>query len=1179
MKREPTVPKRENSCSPDPYGPRRKIISETLDLLKANFISNVDLQSVLDVEEDNYMVDSYLDPMTADDAFQQEEHQTFTFKVPIPKCKAPRYDDLCPTTILLSGTINNKDSSNKLLRILFDSGSRRTMIHQRVLPKGVTPQRLNEPAQMSTLAGTHTVRGAVQMKSIHLPELDKNRIIDRQDCLVFNSDCRYDMILGQDFLRKTGIDLRFSTGRVEWLGNDMPMRDPEWDKHNDTERILDQYGLDEEDEFFAEALGEDCFDSFLSQPILDPLYEQVEPAVVAKQQHHLTEEQQADLTAVLERHTKLFDGTLGKYPHKKMHIDVIDGAEPKHCRPYPVPRVHEGVFKRTLDDMVQRGVLEKQGTSEWAHPCFITPKKDGRARWIGDLRELNKVIKRRQYPLPIINDILRRRAGYKFFTKLDISMQYYTFELDDESKDLCTLVTPFGKYRYNRLPMGLKCSPDMAQEVMEHVLEGLNDCEVYIDDIGAFSNDWDGHLKLLDEILFRLKSNGFTVNPLKCEWAVKETDWLGYWLTPHGLKPWKKKIDAILQMDRPKNIKQMRSFLGAVNYYRDMWPRRAHVLQPLSERVGKSEFKWTEEMDKAFMAMKALIAADAMQRYPNHNKPFVIKTDASNYQMGAVVLQDNKPVAYWSRKLNPAQMNYTTMEKELLSIVMVLKEYRSMLLGADITVYTDHKNLTYANLNTERVLRWRLYLEEYSPKMVYIKGEENVLADAYSRVPRLDDISRLEGKNPTEPVSSKNDTSSHVDTFYSILDDLELLDCFLNLPDLEETEHNPLNYTWIQQEQQNDASLLALQERYPQRYITQAIGYQNIICHVKPGDPQTSWKIALPTTVITPVLRWYHQVLGHPGQRRLHAAMSQRYYHPELRKYCDRFQCDACQRHKLDGRGYGLLPERDVHGQPFNDVAVDLIGPWNIELGGQTYEFNALTCIDPVTNLVELTRIERKTSRNITRKFEQTWLARYPWPKNCIHDNGGEFTGVEFQRLLQRTNIKDKPTTSRNPTANAICERMHQTVGNVLRTLLYTNPPENLDEASDLVDDALATAMHAMRTNVATALGSSPGALVFSRDMFLDIPLIADWRVIKQRREQLVNESLRRNNTKRRNFDYEQGQRVLKKRHKPNKLGLRTEGPYDITRIHTNGTVTIQLRQGVTERINIRRVIPYHEPT
>ncbi len=207
---------------------------------------------------------------------------------------------------------------------------------------------------------------------------------------------------------------------------------------------------------------------------------------------------------------------------------------------------------------------------------------------------------------------------------------------------------------------------------------------------------------------------------------------------------------------------------------------------------------------------------------------------------------------------------------------------------------------------------------------------------------------------------------------------------------------------------------------------------------------------------------------------------------------------------------------------------MDLIGPWVVQVCGNPYEFDALTIINTVNNSVEQIKVDRKTSDIIARKYAQCWLSRYPWPQRCVHDPGGEFVRIEFQTLLQNCHIKDVCTSAKNPQSNAICKRMHQTVRNVLRTLLHGEPPQNITDAKEFVYEALSIAMHAMRAGIHSTLGSSPGNLVLNRDMFLNIPSIANWHAITQKREHLIDENLIRQNQKRRRYKYLPGQRILK---------------------------------------------------
>ena len=609
---------------------------------------------------------------------------------------------------------------------------------------------------------------------------------------------------------------------------------------------------------------------------------------------------------------------------------------------------------------------------------------------------------RRVYPLPVIHEVLQKRSGYKYFTKLDLTKFYYTLELDDESKDLCTIITPYGKYQYCRMPMGLACAPDFAQSVIEDVLQGLN-VETYIDDVAIFSNDFTEHLDLISKVCRRLEDAGLKINSTKCEWAVQETDFLGYWLTPTGLKPWRKKIEAVLKLAPPKNQAQVRSFLGAVTYYRTMWPRRSHLLSPLTRLTGKGKFIWDDACDKAFSIMKSLIAADTLMTYPDHNKPFEIYTDASDYQMGAAILQGNKPVAYWSRKFN--------------------------------------------TLNPQQVLRWRIYLEDFNPTFSYIEGKENVLADCFSRLPRMDKV--LEGKKG--PIDLKLETANkgkivrfqdlapqvdeddhfHVDPVHlqehmpcqfsccrkdtDVLpfvdfNDVEIMESFYNLPSLEDMR-NPSTIYNIQKHQFEDVEPNNKVNQQPERFQIQYVQGKAVICVGLDGN----WRVALPTALMNAMVQWYHRVLGHCGRERLYTTITNRFFAPGLKACVDAYVCDECQRYKLHGAGYGQLRPREARLIPWDEVAVDLIGPWKIELpNGKSTEIMALTCIDTVTNLVELIRIRNKTAKHVAQQFQDVWLSRYPRPNRCVHDNGGEFIGQDFQDVLQQWGIKDVATTVGN---------------------------------------------------------------------------------------------------------------------------------------------------------------------
>ena len=263
-----------------------------------------------------------------------------------------------------------------------------------------------------------------------------------------------------------------------------------------------------------------------------------------------------------------------------------------------------------VDRLVKAGILRKVNRSEWAAPTFIIPKKDKTVRFITDFRELNKRILRKPYPIPKIQDLLLKLEGFQYGTSLDLNMGYYHIELSPDSKKLCTIVLPWGKYEYNRLPMGLSNSPDIFQEKMSTLMDGLEFVRAYIDDLLILSTShWQDHLDKLDQVFIRLSRAGLKINAKKSFFGRSALEYLGYWITRTGIQPVPKKVSAIQNIATPKTTRDVRKFVGMVNYYRDMWIRRSDTLAPLTKLCSaKAKFQWTAEQQSAFDLMKKIIS-------------------------------------------------------------------------------------------------------------------------------------------------------------------------------------------------------------------------------------------------------------------------------------------------------------------------------------------------------------------------------------------------------------------------------------------------------------------------------------------------------------------------------------------------------------------------------------------
>lgn len=434
------------------------------------------------------------------------------------------------------------------------------------------------------------------------------------------------------------------------------------------------------------------------------------------------------------------------------HTDLIEhsiqlkpNSKPVFTKQYKLPEAHKREIQRQLEKMEAEGIIEKCAASKWNSPLLLVPKarKEGEEkqfRLVVDFRKLNEATVPIRFPIPHIDSIIDSFNGAKYFSTLDLNGAFYQIKLKEEDRQYTTFQNNYFTYHFRSMPQGLCTSPFTMQNGGNLLFNDLLDrgVKIYMDDIVIYTKTLEEHLELLQEIFTRLRKHNFKLKIEKCFFLKREFEFLGFIISEKGSLPNPNKTSCINKYPRPKNVVEIQRFLGLCNYYRKFIENFAKIAKPLYNLCGKDvPFIWNQSCENAFNNLKQAISSPPVLAFPDFNETFIVHTDASNFAVGTVLSQLEKPIQFASKTLNAAQRNYSTIEKELYAIIYALETFRHYLLGFEFILYCDHKPLIYlfnSKRHETKMYRWRLQLSDYTFKIIYKQGSQNTVADALSRI-------------------------------------------------------------------------------------------------------------------------------------------------------------------------------------------------------------------------------------------------------------------------------------------------------------------------------------------------------------------------------------------------------------------------------------------------------------
>ncbi len=440
-----------------------------------------------------------------------------------------------------------------------------------------------------------------------------------------------------------------------------------------------------------------------------------------------------------------FDKVLTNLPgntNVETHTIRETTQDPVRVKSYPIPYSLRETIRTEVKEMSHMGITRPSKSPYAAMPVLVD-KPDGSKRFCVSYKKLNAVTVFDGEPMPNPDDIYIKMRKKKFRSKIDLAKGYWQIRMDEESIEKTAFVTPDGLYEFVRMPFGLKNSAATFNRLMRKVLGDVENVGCFVDDVVIYTDTWDEHMKTLRIVLQKLKDAGLTVRPSKCLIGFTGIEFLGHEVDVDTLKPRSEKVDEIIEAERPRTKKQVQSFMALVGYYAKFIPSFADIGQPLTDLTRKGEpdiVKWGQSQQNAFDALKKCVSMKPVLKIIDFGKIIYVQTDASGVGLGGCLMQKHDammhPCRFLSRKLKRAERNYSVIERECLAIVWAIEKLQVFLYGREFVLLTDHEPLTFiqeAKVKNGRVMRWSMFLQDWSFRIESIKGVDNMVADYLSR--------------------------------------------------------------------------------------------------------------------------------------------------------------------------------------------------------------------------------------------------------------------------------------------------------------------------------------------------------------------------------------------------------------------------------------------------------------